>query len=165
MGKKKVYVIRGGNKEGIYNDWSEALSAGFLKKQGYGNACKIEGDAEEVDTKADAFLQTPPNDERVAKARQYVDNLPYFIKLILFLILTLIGIVCFFYTLMYFGKYMGCEDSFTSRTAPVCVFVVEIQQTLVEHQSVLMKVFAAEIIALIVFISASITNVVKFNKD
>jgi hypothetical protein len=39
--KHKCYVVRGGEKEGVYHVWSDAVNAYYLKKQGYGNAIKI----------------------------------------------------------------------------------------------------------------------------
>jgi hypothetical protein len=71
MSETKVYVIRGGDKQGIYHDYFKALSAGYREKHEYGNACKIEGDnEEEVKSKAISFLEAAPKDELEAWIRK-----------------------------------------------------------------------------------------------
>ena len=45
------YVIRGGRNAGIYENWHDAVNAGWFQRQPYGNAVKVESVED-----AEAFL-------------------------------------------------------------------------------------------------------------
>ena len=113
---------------------------------------------------ANKFLETPAFNEKVEEARKRVEGLPYMLKLILFFIFVMVSVFILFYIITKFGVYMGCENSLTTRTSPTCIFVADIQATLVEHHGLLLKAFTAQIVALIVYAGLYITNVIAFIK-
>jgi hypothetical protein len=154
--KHKCYVVRGGEEEGIYNVWSDAINANYKKKQRYGDAIKIEADTiEEMNFEANKFLETAPSNEKAKKDEKKVDEGSYMLKLILFYIFVMIVPLIILYLLKNGtrGNYQraGCEMEKPWERSDICLFADTKLQIVDNVHGLHLNAFTAQLVALIVY--------------
>ena len=69
-----MYCVRGGDQPGIFDTWADAQRASYPRRQALGDACKLEGPADEVDMKAEKFMSVSPVSNRFAEYQAWLQQ-------------------------------------------------------------------------------------------
>ena len=99
----RFYAIRGGPNAGIYVEWDAAQTAGFMRKQGFGNAARFS-----TRSSAEDYAVSAPVSESRQKMVSFLGNTPPLFKLMGFLFM--MNIFCFggSYVVEYVEGWLGC---------------------------------------------------------
>lgn len=99
----RFYAIRGGPNAGIYVEWDAAQTAGFMQKQGFGNAARFG-----TRSSAENYAVSAPVSEARQKMVSFLGNTPPVFKLMGFLFM--MNLFCFggSYVVEYVEGWLGC---------------------------------------------------------
>ncbi|KAK3285013.1 hypothetical protein CYMTET_7364 [Cymbomonas tetramitiformis] len=146
---------------GIDDNWPAAVTRGFRRAAGHGNAVKCEGEThEEALVAAETFLATEPEDETgpVAAAEARIASSNIFVR---FFIVSIIGSVfsfCLFKFAVFINDYFECRQSFNS-THVFCVFSYELLHLVTKNTQLFQSVLMAQFLA---FVTIMFTKLVNF---
>jgi|DEB0MinimDraft_12_1074336.scaffolds.fasta_scaffold23745_2 hypothetical protein len=71
------YAVRGGSTRGVYNTFPAAQDAGFMRKQGYGNAARFTTLHD-----AEVYAASFPQPEAPRRIKAWVGNTPVIVRLV-----------------------------------------------------------------------------------
>ena len=103
MPKTNLYAIRGGDGAGVYSEWDAAQTAGFMRKQGYGNAARFD-----TQLPAENYAMSDPQSESRQKMVSFLAKTPPVFKLMGFLLM--MNLFCFggSYVVEYAEEWNNC---------------------------------------------------------
>lgn len=147
------YALRGGPNAGVYTTFADAQTAGFMRKQGFGNAAKF-GSREE----AEAYSTSRPQPETVQRVQGFVARLPFMARLLLFWLF--VNVFCFggYYIVKAGYDYRNCVDNLGD---VFCLVFSEIETTFRKTVASNALGFASQFAGGIVLFAAYLANIVN----
>ena len=120
-----LYAVRGGEGHGLYDTYADALDAGWLQRQGYGNAVKFPARQREF---AEQWLaRSPLPNGRAASVQTWIQKQHFLVRLTLTSLIATISLAGLFHMLVYLDSYIGCDKSVVIATTPMCIGITNVK--------------------------------------
>lgn len=138
------YAVRGGETAGVYDDWGDAVNAGYMRKQGHGNAVKF--DTREA---AERFVAHRPFAEGTAgRVQGWVQRQHFLFRASLFAVTATTALATLFNLSIWARGYFECNKVFMS-TTNLCMGLTKLSLVVSNHMNTLVDYFMYEVIAVV----------------
>ena len=151
--KLAFYAIRPKDPNGgVFTTWPSAMTAGYIQKQGYGNAAKFDNENDAMAFAASPALEQVPRNHVVRR-------LPAVARLIIFSWLMTFFFVGMYVAASQFAKWWGCgQNTMHTMSDVVCLGLSKMMTAAQEHfQSAIVIIFT-QIVGSFTYFAAYMTG-------
>jgi len=140
----KLYAIRGGLGHGVYENFSDALDAGWYQKQPYGNACTFSQDER---TKAEVWINNrrPFPENRAGLFAKDMRQQHIFVRILALCIITTIFMLVLNKIAYFVQDKLDCLH-YPSSITPPCIYANKLIAFVAEKQVNIYNLIGAELL-------------------